>query len=393
MDAHTLRYWIGFNRVNGIGAVRFKALIDHFGDLEAAWHASEKELLTVLGDRRALGNVIRARKTTDLDVELAALSKFGARAITMQDAEYPPLLKQVVSAPPLLYAKGTLIEGDEQLIGVVGTRDATPYGLQTARQLTRGLVDVGWTVVSGLAKGIDAAAHAAAIRAGGRTLAWLGHGIDRIYPPEHAALAIQVAGQGALLTEFPIGTAPDGPNFPQRNRLISGSTRGVLIVEASATSGALGTARQANEQGREVFAVPGSIFASESQGTNSLIQLGQAKLVTNIKDILMEFGPVAESVARAAPMVAPKEPPKNKSTRAAKPLESVEKVESVEIPDLAEPTATVWRCVRDQSIQVDDLSIASGLPVGQVAAALTELELYGLIRQAGGIVYPLTETE
>ncbi|MHB8750985.1 MAG: DNA-processing protein DprA, partial [Aggregatilineales bacterium] len=243
---------------------------------------------------------------------------------------------------------------------------------------------------SGLAKGIDAAAHAAAIRAGGRTLAWLGHGIDRVYPGDHAALAIQIAGQGALLTEFPIGTTPDGHNFPQRNRLISGSTRGVLIVEASTASGALGTARQAIDQGREVFAVPGSIFAPESQGTNSLIQLGQAKLVThNIKDILAEFGPVAESNAKLTRLSTPNESAEPTPARTADQRDQP----ALEIPDLAEPSATVWRCVRGQSMRIDDLSIASGLPIGQVGAALTELELYGLIRQAGGIVYPLTETE
>jgi DNA processing protein len=345
--------------------------------------------MPVLGDRRACANVLKVRQTIDLDVEFAALNKFGARAITFYDPEYPPLLKQVVSAPPLLYVKGTLIQGDDQLIGVVGTRDATAYGLQAARQLTRTLVDAGWTIVSGLAKGIDAAAHAAAIRAGGRTLAWLGHGIDRVYPTDHAALAIQVCGQGALLTEFPIGTAPDGHNFPQRNRLISGSTRGVLIVEASAASGALGTARQAIDQGREVFAVPGSIFAKESQGTNSLIQMGQAKLVTNIKDILAEFGPVAEPSDRRLPPLTPIETAEPENARVAKQVNQPE----LEVPDLAEPSATVWRCVRSQSMRVDDLSIASGLPIAQVGAALTELELYGLIRQAGGVVYPLTEAE
>jgi DNA processing protein len=403
MDAQALRYWVGFNRIKGVGAARFAALLSYFGDLETAWQASEANLMRALNHQPTCTAIIQARASVDLDRNLAILTNLHAYAITWDDPAYPALLRQIANPPPLLYVRGKLTEADSRALSIVGSRAATEYGVRVARQLATVLTKAGWTIVSGLAKGIDGAAHTAALYAGGRTIAFLGHGIDRVYPAEHLALANQIAANGALITEFPVGTPPESGNFPRRNRLISGITRGTIVVEASMKSGALGIARLALDQNREVFAVPGSIESPQSQGANQLIQEGQAKLIQQAADVLVELGevgqaptlmpPLTESVSRSSP--APKR------SRTAPPLPIAEPAAESEtdstidltiLADLDEPTRIVWRCVTaSQVIRVDDLSDLSGLPMTQVSTSLTLLEMSGLIRQAGGRVYMLTE--
>ena len=405
MEDQALRYWIGFNRFNGIGAVRLNALLTHFDDLEAAWHAPESVLQQVLNDRRACASVIKMRQTIDLDADLITLRRIGARAITLRDDEYPTLLRHIDAPPPVLFVRGTLQASDERAVAIVGTRDATLYGVKVARGLSHALVKAGWTVISGLAKGIDAAAHSTAIRYGGRTIALLGHGIDRIYPPEHEVLATQITKQGALISEYPLGTPPDGKNFPARNRLISGLSRGVVVVEATLRSGALSTAKHALDQGREAFAVPGPIQSPESAGTHWLIQNGQAKLIASFNDLLAEFEPgllVAPPVELSADQ---RKPPKRRTPRTAKtaaltpvtPLPTaaptLTAADLSEVEGLDEQTIGLWSHLRTQPLRIDDLCLISALPVATVTTALTLLELRGLIRQNSGLIYAISELE
>src|SRR5712692_7140490 len=259
MSLDELAYWIAFNRVSGIGPVSFKLLLDYFqDDLAAAWQADSKELAQAGLTQRAIENVIKLRSTSTPQQELEKLERLRIRVITWKDKSYPPLLREIDAAPPVLYTYGKLSEADQFALAVVGTRNSTTYGRQVTERIVTELAKGCVTVVSGLALGIDAVAHTAALDAGGRTIAVLGNGLDTIYPPSNHNLARRIveSGQGALVTEFPLGVKPEGGNFPARNRIISGLSLGVLITEAPQPSGALITANFALEQGREVFAVP-----------------------------------------------------------------------------------------------------------------------------------------
>ena len=221
------------------------------------------------------------------------------QTVTLNGAGYPRLLAEIHAPPPVLYMKGTLLPEDEAAVAIVGTRGATPYGLEVAGVLAGELARSGITVVSGLAEGIDAAAHEGALKAGGRTIAVVGHGLDRVYPPQHATLAARVAESGCILSEFSAGMPPLKENFPRRNRIISGLSLGTVVVEAPVKSGALITARFAMEQGREVFAVPGPAFSRQSHGAHALLQDG-AKLVCRVEDILEELAPHLKQIVRAS---------------------------------------------------------------------------------------------
>lgn len=353
-----LRYWIGFNIVRGIGSLRLRALLDHFGTIERAWHAPSAELHRAGLDRRSLENLTAARASLDLERELERVAAAGARALTWNSPDYPSLLREIPDPPPVLYVRGTLVKEDAWAVAVVGTRRISTYG----REVTRGLVQVlarsGVTVVSGLARGIDAEAHRAALEAGGRTIAVLGCGVDRIYPPEHRKLAEEIIACGALVSDYPMGTPPEGMNFPPRNRIISGLSLGVLVIEAGERSGALITADYAAEQGRDVFAVPGSILARSSAGTNRLIQEG-AKVVLNPADILEELN---------LTMVA-------------------EQTEARRVFPADETEARLLAHLSTEPTHVDELQQQVGLPVAQVTSALALMELKGMVRQVGGMKY------
>ena len=355
-----IRYWIGFNQVQGIGATRLRALLDHFGDLETAWHAATSDLQRSGLDNRSLANLLKLRDGLDLDAEIRRLERLGVQAFTWDDPGYPRSLRQVYNPPPLLYVRGSLEKRDEWAVAIVGTRQASAYGKEAARTFSAGLARVGVTVVSGLARGADAEAHRACLDASGRTMAVLGSGVDVIYPPQHARLAAEIMEHGALLSEYPLGTQPQAINFPPRNRIISGMSLGTIVVEADSSSGALITAGFAGQQGREVFAVPGSIFARSSRGTNRLIQRG-AKLVTSVTDVLEELNLTMVSQQAQAQAVLPEN----------------------------ETEAVLLQHISAEPLHVDDLRRAVSLPIAQVSSTLALMELKGMVRQVGGMHYVL----
>ncbi len=259
------RYWVGFNLVRGIGAVRLQALIDHFGDAASAWQGDAGELRAAGLGSKVVERLLELRSTLDLDKLWERILAQGIRILTWHDQAYPQHLKEIEQPPPVLYVRGELLPEDDFAVAIVGTRRVSPYGRQVTEELAAFLGANGITVVSGLARGVDAIAHAAALRAGGRTVAVLGSGVDRIYPPENRALAEQIIARGAVISDYPVGTAPESTNFPPRNRIISGLSLAVVVIEAGETSGALITAEFAAEQGREVFAVPGQHPGSAKQ--------------------------------------------------------------------------------------------------------------------------------
>lgn len=361
-----LKYWLGFNRVKGIGPTRLQSLLDRFGTVEEAWGAKEPQLYAAGLDKRAVASMIEARQTFDLDAFVDEVERSDCQVLTWDSPDYPSLLRQISAPPPVLYVRGSFEPVDQWSVAVVGTRRLSAYGRVITQKLVSSLVANGVTVVSGLARGIDAIAHKTAVEQGGRTLAVLGSGVDHIYPPEHKPLVEQIVnGQGAIVSEYPLGTPPDSKNFPGRNRLISGLALGVLVVEAGQRSGALITARFALEQDREVFAIPGNINSPVSQGTNRLIQQG-AKLVADVEDILTELNlrQIVEQV-----------------------------VAQTVLPETAEEAALLAHLTA-QPVHIDELIRTTGLPSGVVSSTLTMMELKGMVQQTGGMNYiTLRETE
>lgn len=356
-DTH---YYLGFNLVAGIGPARLDRLIAFFGSLEEAWTAASSDLMMAGLDGRTVDALLAVRRTSDLEAEVERAHRAGVRLLSRDDPSYPPLLRQLVNGPPLIYVRGTLTDNDRWALAVVGTRQASTYGRDATRRLVSDLAGAGVTIISGLALGIDAVAHQAALEAGGRTIAVLGSGVDQIYPQANRALAQAVMAQGAIVSEYSLGTQPAAANFPPRNRIISGLSLGVLVVEAAARSGALITVQFALEQGRDVFAVPGSIFSPKSEGPNRLIRDG-AMLVTRADDILdaLNMQNVAEQQAVSAMM-----------------------------PETAEEIALL-RLVEAEPRHIDAISRDSTLAPPVVSATLAMLELKGLVKQVGGMHYVL----
>lgn len=352
------RYWVGFNLVKGIGAARLRVLLDTFGSAEAAWNAPAGALMGCGLGSKLVENLLKVRAEVSPDAVWERLQQQGIQVLTWEDEAYPRRLKEIDQPPPVLYLRGELLPEDEWAVGIVGTRRITPYGRQVTEEVAGLLARRGITIISGLARGVDAAAHRATLNAGGRTLAVLGSGVDRIYPPEHQRLAEDICRQGAILSDYPPGTAPESQNFPPRNRIISGLSLAIVIVEAGERSGALITASFAADQGRDVFAVPGSILAPQSAGTNRLIQNG-ARPLLDPKDVL-EALDLTLSLER-------------QEARRALPDDPLE--------------ASLYNLLGREPQHVDELCNQSGLPVAQVSAALTLMELKGLVRQVGGMNY------
>jgi len=353
-----LRYWVGFNIVHGIGPTRLRALLDHFGAIDRAWHAPAAELQAAGLDRRSIRNLLQTRSERDLGLELERLAESRVRVLTWESTEYPRLLREIPDAPPVLYVKGTLTDNDAWAVAVVGTRRASAYGREVTRRLASALARSGITIVSGMARGIDAEAHWTALKTGGRTVAVLGCGIDQVYPPEHRQLAAEIEAAGAIISDYPLGTQPDGKNFPPRNRIISGLSMGVLVTEAGKRSGALITADYAAEQGRDVFAVPGSILSNNSIGTNGLIQDG-AKMVTRPEDILEELN---------LSMV-------------------IEQREVRQILPSNEVEALLLARLSGEPVHVDELRRQVNIPIAEVTSTMALMELKGMVRQVGGMKY------
>jgi DNA processing protein len=360
-DVPDLKFWLGFNRVSGIGPAKVRAMLDHFGNLADAWQASPLQLKQLGIDRRAIDSLVTVRSTIDLDAELDRLTDAGIKLLNWEAPEYPKYLKEIPNPPPVLYMRGDILPGDQWALAVVGTRRLTTYGRQVTRDLVGALVRSNITIVSGLARGIDGIAHQAALDAGGRTIAVLGSGLDHIYPAEHRTLAQRIEdGRGAILTEYALGVPPDAKNFPPRNRVITGLSLGIVVIEAGVRSGALISAKFALEQDREVFAVPGNINSPASDGTNNLIQQG-AKLVRNAEDVLEEL-----NLTMVPQQVA---------------------VQQI-VPETAEE-ALIIEYLSHQPVHIDEVIRQAGLPGGLVGSTLTLMELKGMVQQVGGMNYVL----
>ncbi len=353
------KYWAAFSRIPGVGRVRYLALLRQFGRLSDAWRAGPGDLKAAGLDDCIVRLITTGRPDIDPDAEMERLVETGVRALTWDDAAYPPRLKETDDPPPVLYVRGDLREADEWAVSVVGTRRPTPYGRQLAEEFSHQLASNRICVVSGLARGVDAIAHRTALQAGGRTIAVLACGLDIVYPPEHAKLAREIIENGALVSDYPLGTQPRGDYFPRRNRIMSGMSLGVLVVEGDLKSGALITARLAVEQNREVFAVPGSIFSPQSRGTNAIIQRGEAKLVLCVEDVLEELN---------LTMVP-------------------QQMEMQELMPATDTEAGILRHISKEPVHIDEVCRQSGLPVSTVSSLLAMMELKGLVRQMGPMAY------
>ena len=349
--------WLGLKTVPGVGNRLFLNLIQHFGEPEKVFSASREELLEVEGVNHRLASVIKSYKIPkEVQEDLDLTQKNSVGIITFSDPDYPTLLRHIHDPPPLLYVYGRL-HSDSLNIAIVGSRNATSYGNKATERLSGGLARRGFTVVSGMARGIDSAAHIGALAAGGKTIAVLGCGLGTVYPAENKSLFYRIAENGAVISEFRYLTLPEAHNFPVRNRIISGLALGTVIVEATHKSGSLITARLATEQGREVFAVPGSITSFKSMGTHRLIKEG-AKLVENVDDIIEEL-----NIARPIPSVATKH----------EPTISLTKEEKMIIDELS-----------PYPVHIDKLVRRLSFSAAQVASLLLHLELKGAVTQSPG---------
>ena len=357
--------WLALGRVKGLGGVGFKTLAASFADPTEAFFASQAELEQVEGlHRDVIEGLVNFSGWLEVDNELRRVRAAGIDIVRFTSSGYPARLRMIADPPPILYIKGALVAEDERAVGIVGSRSASDYGRRVARDLARGLASLGFTVVSGMARGIDGAAHESALRAGGRTIAVLGSGVERPYPAEHDGLYQRICEHGAVISELPVGTRPLAFNFPARNRLISGLSLGVVVVEATEKSGSLITAAMALEQGREVFAVPGEAGASRSRGAHRLIRQG-AKLVETVDDIIEEIAP-----------------------QLARRVGGTTEVPARTLPlNAGENTRKIFTLLQDNPLQVDQVIERSGLAPAQVLEILLDLELLGFVRQSPGHLY------
>jgi DNA processing protein len=353
-------YWILWNSLyRHVGSVKFNQLLKAFGSAKEAWEAPAEEFIKLGWNQKALHS-LNKRKNTLVEPVLEKLSEVGAKVLTVEDEDYPERLRSIYDPPPLLYARGDVLPSDNLSLAVVGTRKMTRYGQEAIEALIPELCAAGLTIISGLALGTDAAAHRVALQAGGRTLAVLACGIDRIYPLSNSRLGEEIItrGKGAIVTEFPPETPTYPSNFPVRNRIISGLSLGTLVIEAAIGSGTFHTVRAALEQGREVFAVPGSIFSSFSSGTAKLIQSG-AKPVTSAKDILEELEVETKTAIQKSQDSFP---------------------ETKEEEDLL-------RFFDSEERSVDEIIESSNKSTNEVLSTLTILEMKGLIKSTGPSIY------
>lgn len=352
------RYWIGFNLVKGIGPVRLKKLLSVFGDAKTAWLAPADQLEEAGLSHKLVNRLLKIRERESLDQLWQKMQEQEINILTWEDEAYPARLREIHRSPPVLYLRGEIKREDEWAVAIVGTRHFTSYGRQVTERVAGTLARNGVTIISGLARGIDGIAHRAALEAGGRTLAVLGNGVDVVYPPEHRGLAQEMMAQGALISDYSPGTPPDGSNFPPRNRIISGLAKAVLVIEAGQRSGAIITANYAVEQGREVFAAPGNIFAPKSKGCNQLIKKGAHPLL-DAQDVLelLDMTQIAEQ--KMARKVLPSNPTE----------------------------ATLFKALGLEPVHVDDISAQIDMPVEEVTSTLALMELKGMVRKVSGMQY------
>jgi DNA processing protein len=357
--------WLALGRVKGLGCAGFKKLAARFTDPTKIFSASAAELAQVEGlHRDVIDGLLNFSAWVEVEQEIRRAREAGIELVPFTSPNYPARLRMIADPPPFLYVKGTLRAEDDKAVAIVGSRSASDYGRRMARDLARGLANLGFTVISGMARGIDGTAHDTVLQSGGRTIAVLGSGIDRAYPPEHGNLYRRISENGAVISELPIGTRPMAFHFPARNRLISGLSLGVVVVEATEKSGSLITAAMAVEQGREVFAVPGEAGASRSRGAHRLIRQG-AKLVETVDDIIEEIAPQLLHRSGRAVAAAPPTLP----------------------PSASETTRKIFALLQENTLQVDQVIERSAVPAAQVLEILLDLELQGFIRQSPGKIY------
>jgi DNA processing protein len=353
-------YWLGLSLTPGVGSILIKRLLDRFKTPEAVFHAPMKELLKIEGlGEKVAGEIRKGPLEKAVEKELNLLKGLGGTILTFKEDAYPKRLRDIYDPPALLYVRGELKKEDELAVAIVGSRKTSLYGRWITEKVSQELARYGVTIVSGMARGIDSVAHKGAISGGGRTIAVLGCGVDVVYPSENRNLFHQIINQGAILSEFPMGSPPEGGHFPRRNRIISGLSIGVAVVQASAESGSLITAGYALEQGREVFAVPGNVGAEGSRGTNRLIKEG-AKLVETSEDILEDILP---QWTRERETIQKVEPPKR---------------------DLNEEEMALYQLLGETPVHIDVIIRESRFDPGRVSSLLLDLELKGLISQWPG---------
>jgi DNA processing protein len=346
----------------GVGPRTYKALVEYFGSPESVVSAAPSELRRVPGvGPKLMQQIVAARHALNVDSELNDFRALGLSLLTEDDESYPRLLREIYDPPTLLFIRGELAAADSLAIAIVGTRHATTYGVRQAERLAAGLARAGFTIISGLARGIDAAAHRGALATGGRTIAILGCGLLNIYPPEHADLATQIQARGVLLSEAPPRSQPHSGMFPQRNRIITGMSLGVVVVEAAQRSGAMISAGHAMEQGREVFAMPGPVDSRTSRGCHQLIREG-AKLVETVDDVLQELGPLVE----------------------AAPQEDGRVIRHPAELQLNPQEQAVLSAVDTELSSIDQIVVRSGIPVHRVLSTLAVLEMRRLVKRHSG---------
>lgn len=370
-----LPYWLALRRA-GLGSTNFSLLLRHFRDLTAAWQADLERIAAAGLDPQYVRAVAKARATFDADRELRALEEHDAHVTTWLDAEYPASLRTIPQSPPVLFWRGSLAPELEPAVAVVGTRHVTPYGRQATEAFVEGLAGAGVAIISGLARGVDAIAHRIAVERRVPTVAVLAGGIDQVFPRENIGLADRVREHGCLVSEYPVGIPARPDYFPRRNRIIAGLARATLIVEAGHGSGALHTANWAFEQGRDVYAVPGSIFSRQSAGTNQLIREHTARLVATPEQLLQEL-----NLAAAQPAL-PLQPEPALPMHEAKPAAAPAPPFGVDTEEEA-----IYRLLGPAPLHVDEVARAAGLPVARVSAALQLLELMGRVHQPLPLTY------
>lgn len=350
-------YWVAFRNVSGVGPVRFQRLLHTFGSMRSAWEADSRQLAEIL-DRRTLEQLTAHRTKIDPVAEYRELRTLNIQIITLSEDRYPDLLREIPAPPPVIFVRGEINPNDRRAVAIVGTRRLTRYGKDMAQAIARDLAHAGVTIVSGLARGVDGIAHAAALDAGGRTIAVMGNGVKRVYPPEHRTLASRIAEQGAVLSDFHPDAPPDGPNFPARNRLISGLALGVVVIEAPSRSGALITVDFAADQGRDVFAVPGSLTSPTSAGCNRIIRDG-ARLIRNADDVLedLRLGEAPKQLTFDTPAA------------------------------LDEDSRRVLSVLTGDPRHIDEISASADIPMASLSPMLMTLELQGFIRNVGAQYY------
>ena len=357
------RALVALSMVPGVGPGRVRSLLARFGSGAAVMNASSSALSQVPGiGPKTAAAIVGFDAESEVDQQLEAARRADAALLTLRDERFPTLLRQIFDPPALLWMCGAIKASDDRALALVGTRRCTDYGRRVARELAVELAGHGFTIVSGLAYGIDAAAHRGALEAGGRTLAVLGSGVDRIYPRKHTKLARQIAAQGAVLSEYPLGAAPDAANFPRRNRIVSGLSLGTIVVESRESGGALITARLAVEQNREVFAVPGTFYNRSSIGCNQLIQRGHAKLILSAADVLDELNLAGLSAPHA----------------------SSDQLEEPPQADLEEDERELLGALDSEPVHIDVLCEKTGMDASTALVHLLGLEFKGLVRQLAG---------